>query len=271
VSDWSFDLTGRPLLTSALLVLAFVPLERAFAPRDDRRAEIGRDLLFASAGAIAIEVGIVFAVLPSLLVLHALAPPFEILSFARGRSWDAPAEVLVGLFVWDLSGFVYHRAAHRVPLLWRLHRVHHSSRDLDSLSAFRVHPVETCLLTLVQNAPLVLLGIPLGTHVLVLLLLRAHEVFVHSRLVVEPRVVRPWIALPAFHRRHHEEGAVPANFAALFPLWDRIAGTFETAPAAETRYTLAEWPSSTHPSAAPSSTARARSSSWRAPEAGRHA
>jgi sterol desaturase/sphingolipid hydroxylase (fatty acid hydroxylase superfamily) len=141
------------------------------------------------------------------------------------------AEVAVGLVVFELVGYAYHRLAHAVPWMWRLHAVHHSSERMDWLASFRQHPLEILLVTAAQNAPLVLLGLPLGSHALVLLLLRLNTVFVHSDLAIGPGWWSRLVATPGFHHRHHQREGAVRNYAALFPWIDRVFGTYDAAPA----------------------------------------
>jgi sterol desaturase/sphingolipid hydroxylase (fatty acid hydroxylase superfamily) len=133
--------------------------------------------------------------------------------------------------VFELVGYAYHRLAHAVPWLWRLHEVHHSSERTDWLASFRQHPLEILLMTLAQNAPLVLLGLPLGSHALVLLALRLNTVFVHADLPVPRGWWSEVVATPAFHHRHHQREGAARNFAAAFPWLDRLFGTHDAAPA----------------------------------------
>jgi len=135
-------------------------------------------------------------------------------------------DVAVGLALFELAGYGYHRLAHRVPLLWRLHEIHHSSETMDWLASFRQHPLEILLMTLAQNAPLVLLGIPLGAHAAVLALLKLATVFVHANIRIPDG---PWtlaVATPRFHHRHHQLGGAVRNYASLFPFIDVVFGTY---------------------------------------------
>ncbi len=113
-----------------------------------------------------------------------------------------------------------------MPFLWRLHEIHHSSETMDWLASFRQHPLEILLMTLAQNAPLVLLGIPLGAHAAVLALLKLATVFVHANIRVPEG---PWtlvVATPRFHHRHHQLGGAVRNYASLFPFIDVLFGTY---------------------------------------------
>jgi sterol desaturase/sphingolipid hydroxylase (fatty acid hydroxylase superfamily) len=104
---------------------------------------------------------------------------------------------------------------------------------MDWLASFRQHPAEVLLMTLAQNAPLVLLHVPLSAHATVLALLKINTVFVHANLRVP---AGPWsllLATPRFHHRHHQRGGPVKNYASLFPFIDRLFGTHsrETATA----------------------------------------
>lgn len=142
---------------------------------------------------------------------------------AAAREQLRPRSYRDSLF--ELAGYAYHRLAHRVPALWRLHAIHHTSDTMDWLAAFRQHPLEIVLMTLVQNLPLVLLGLPLGEHAWVVLLLRLNTVFVHSNLQM-PDWIGQLVATPRFHHRHHDRDLEGANYATLFPWIDRLFRTF---------------------------------------------
>ena len=137
--------------------------------------------------------------------------------------------VALAIVLFELVGYLYHRASHSSALLWRLHRIHHSAEEMDWLTSFRQHPLEIVLMTILQNAPLVLLGLPLGEHALVLLFIKANAVFVHSNLEVPKG---PWskvLAMPHFHHRHHQFGGAETksvNFAAMFPWIDRLFNSY---------------------------------------------
>ncbi|MBX7196112.1 MAG: sterol desaturase family protein [Sandaracinaceae bacterium] len=219
---------------AGLVGLAFVPIERVVSERSvSQRRALGTDLAFATLGQLFTR-GVLFVLLGALLaMLDAIAPPASMVSsLAVDHPVVASAlEVILGLAVFDVMGYAYHRLAHRAPLLSRLHDVHHSAETLDWLASFRQHPLEIALTTLAQNVPLVLLGIPLGSHALVVLLLRLNTVFVHSNVRVPEGPWTRWIATPRFHHRHHDRDRPAANFATLSPLLDRLFGTYDDARA----------------------------------------
>ena len=97
---------------------------------------------------------------------------------------------------------------------------------MDWLAGFRQHPLEVVLMTLVQNAPLVVLGLPLASYAAAIVFLQLHTLWVHSNIVLPLGPLRHLLATPDFHQRHHAVHAAPKNFAALFPAIDRLFGTY---------------------------------------------
>ncbi|MEM7151470.1 MAG: sterol desaturase family protein [Myxococcota bacterium] len=217
----------------ALTGLAFAPLERLYGRHRSPRADRATDLWFATAGRMLVQLGLIVIVGTALFALDEVALDTPLWAFIDHRGLRMAIEIGTGLVLFELAGYAYHRAAHAVPALWRLHEVHHSSERMDWLASFRQHPLEIVLVTLVQNAPLVLLGLPLGSHAIVLLLLELNTVFVHADLRLSRGSWMRWIASPHFHHRHHQRDGAPVNFAAMFPWIDRLFGTYvpdETGP-----------------------------------------
>jgi sterol desaturase/sphingolipid hydroxylase (fatty acid hydroxylase superfamily) len=223
------DAWWQPLVYALLAGCAFAPLEWLLPERDEHDAEHrhdagGRrrvDALFASVGALITHLLLAAATGLTLAALAHLRPYLDLDLGLRGG-----AALVAGFLLFELAGYAYHRAAHTVPALWRLHAVHHSAPRMDWLASFRQHPIEIVLMTLVQNVPLVLLGVPLGAHALIVLLLALGTVYVHANLRIDHPALRWLVATPRFHHRHHaREGAV-ANYAALLPILDRMFGTY---------------------------------------------
>lgn len=213
------------LVYAALAGGAFAPWEWLRPERDDHDGRMGWqiDLAFATVGAILTH------------ALMAVAVGATLATAARIEPWDPGlptwASVALGILVFEALGYGYHRAAHVVPALWRFHAVHHSADRMYWLASFRQHPVEIVLVTLVQNVPLVLLGISLGEHAVVVVSIRLGTVYVHSNVRVDVPLLRWLVATPRFHHRHHDRDAPAANFAALLPVFDRLFGTYSPARA----------------------------------------
>jgi sterol desaturase/sphingolipid hydroxylase (fatty acid hydroxylase superfamily) len=219
-------LVARPLLFVALAALAFLPLEHVAAVHGQRRRRFATDLAFATVGQVLVRFGLVVVTGLVLARLDRVALDRPLLaSIGDGRARFV-ADVLVGLLLFELGGYVYHRLAHTVPALWRLHEIHHSSETMDWLASFRQHPLEILLVTIAQNAPLVLLGVPLAAHAAMLVALKFATVFVHSNVRVPIGPLRFLVATPRFHHRHHQRGGPVANFASFLPLIDVLCGSY---------------------------------------------
>ncbi len=220
------------LLFAALIGLAFAPLERLFPLRDNHRARqsLTIDILFATVGACITRLALMLVLGFLLAEVQVIAVSFGLGALSPLSDLPAPLRVVLGLFVFELGGYAYHRLAHRVPLLFRLHAVHHSAPTMDWLAGFRQHPMEIVFMTIAQNVPLVVLGVPLGEHALIVLLLQINTIFVHSNLRL-PRLLELVIATPRFHHRHHDADRRTANYATLFSFLDRIFRTHDAADA----------------------------------------
>lgn len=225
------DLVLRLLAFTALAGLAFVPLEWLYGERHGPRRERLTDVGFATVGEWLAQLGVVVVVGAGLTLLDEVAREEPLWAGVGAGSLRDGLEIASGLLLFEVMGYAYHRAAHRVPALWRLHAVHHSAPRMDWLASFRQHPLEIVLMTLVQNAPLVLLGVPLGAHAMVLLLVRLNTVFVHANLRVPAGWWSQLVATPRFHHRHHQRTGPVCNYAAMFPWLDRLMGTFDAAQA----------------------------------------
>lgn len=221
------------IVFATLVGLAFAPLEALLPQHGLVRRAFATDVAFAVLGAFLTRALLALVVGGVLAQLDRLAPDAPILHIGGGGALSSLFEVLLGLVVFETMGYAYHRLAHRVPWFWKFHEVHHASETLDWLASFRQHPLEIVVATLVQNAPLVLLGIPFGPHATVVALLRIHTVFVHADLRVPLGPLRHVIATPRFHHRHHRRGGEVANFATLFPGIDRLFGTHADDEASE--------------------------------------
>jgi sterol desaturase/sphingolipid hydroxylase (fatty acid hydroxylase superfamily) len=138
--------------------------------------------------------------------------------------WLQAAIFLLGS---DLMMYWIHRVFHRAPL-WKYHAVHHSSEELDWISAARFHPVNIFLGSVATDVVLLLAGI--SPNVLVFLgpFTTAHSAFVHANLNWSLGPFRYLIAGPVFHRWHHTaaERGGDKNFASTFPFIDLAFGTF---------------------------------------------
>jgi len=145
--------------------------------------------------------------------------------------------ILAGVVILDLAIYWQHRLFHRLPWLWRLHRMHHSDTDFDVSTAIRFHPVEILLSMLIKIGVVLLFGIPALAVLLFEILLNATALFSHSnarlpRALEQP--VRLILVTPDMHRIHHSvvQAETDSNFGFNLALWDRIFGTYRAEPEA---------------------------------------
>ncbi|NJM50295.1 MAG: sterol desaturase family protein [Sphingomonadales bacterium] len=146
-------------------------------------------------------------------------------------SWPWWAEALLAFILLDFAVWLQHLVMHRVPILWRMHKVHHSDRDLDASSALRFHPFELILSTLYKSAWVALLGVPVMVALLFELWLNANALFNHSNIRLPKwadRLVRPLLVTPDMHFVHHSIVVAEQNrnFGFALSIWDRLFGVY---------------------------------------------
>jgi sterol desaturase/sphingolipid hydroxylase (fatty acid hydroxylase superfamily) len=137
-------------------------------------------------------------------------------------------QFVVALLVADATGYLWHRFEHRGGFWWRVHAVHHSSRQLDWLASARRHPLGSAVGRAVAFTPLALLGFTPDVLGGAAGLLTLWAIVLHANLRLSLRWLRFIVATPAFHQTHHalEHSGRGVNFAGLLPVWDVLGGTF---------------------------------------------
>ena len=153
------------------------------------------------------------------------------------NNWPMPVWAAVVLSVVLLDGVIYfqHVVFHFVPLLWRLHKVHHTDRDLDATSALRFHPIEIWVSMGIKLAAVALIGPPVVGAVAFEVILNATAMFNHGCVYMPPaldRILRLFVVTPDMHRVHHSvyPRETNTNFGFNLPWWDRLFGTYRAQP-----------------------------------------
>lgn len=158
------------------------------------------------------------------------------------------AAMVGGVLLLDGSFYLWHRANHCLPFLWRFHRVHHSDPDMDVTTALRFHAGEVLLSIGLRMLQLLLLGVPDAVFLGYGMAFQSAVLFHHANLRLPPRLDRAlsWlIVTPRLHGVHHsqERAETDSNFAVLTSLWDRMGGTLRrAADDRAVRIGLAEFP-----------------------------
>lgn len=150
-----------------------------------------------------------------------------------------PPWLAIGLSVvlLDLAIYGQHIVFHKVPVLWRLHRMHHSDPHFDVTTGLRFHPIEIVLSMLIKMAVVLLIGAPPEAVLLFEVILNAASLFNHSNIHLPPAVdatVRVLLVTPDMHRVHHSEirQETDSNYGFSVPWWDRLFGTYRQSPKA---------------------------------------
>lgn len=142
---------------------------------------------------------------------------------------------IVSLLVLDLAIYTQHLLFHKIPLLWRLHRLHHSDTAIDVSTALRFHPLEIILSMYFKIVIVLLLGAPATAVVLFEIILNATALFNHANLRLPEtvdRVLRLFLVTPDMHRVHHSirREETDSNFGFNLPWWDHLFGTYRPQP-----------------------------------------
>lgn len=216
--------------------LLFVPLERLAPLRPEQgtfRKEWTTDLGWFFTSHVTVQALSLVIMWPAAALAPRLAVPALQQTIAT-----LPLVVQLGviLVVADLTQYGLHRAFHEVPLLWRFHRVHHSSTALDWLAGSRLHLVDVVATRGLVLLPLAVIGFTPAAIYAYLTFVSLHAVFIHANFRPRSGWLERLLVMPHFHHWHHadELAAVNRNYAVHLPWIDRVFGT---------AYEPGRWPS----------------------------
>jgi sterol desaturase/sphingolipid hydroxylase (fatty acid hydroxylase superfamily) len=217
-------------------VLGAMMLWEALAPR--RGQAVGRLRRWpGNLGIVALDTLLVRLLFPAAAIGAALA--------AEAGGWGlfpalaAPAWLAVpaAVILLDLAIYLQHVLFHAVPVLWRLHRMHHADLEFDTTTGLRFHPIEILLSLGIKLGVIAALGTPAVAVLVFEVLLNATSMFNHGNVRLPAgidRALRWLVVTPDMHRVHHS--LVPretnSNFGFNLPWWDRLFGTYRAQPEA---------------------------------------
>jgi len=164
---------------------------------------------------------------------------------AEARGWGlfnllslpAAVSVIASVLLLDLAIWAQHALFHWLPILWRLHRMHHADLDVDVTTGIRFHPLEILLSLFIKFVVVTTLGAPALAVLIFEVLLNLSSMFNHANIRLAPRldrIARLLVVTPDMHRVHHSISRLEtdSNFGFNFPWWDRLFGTYRAQPEA---------------------------------------
>jgi sterol desaturase/sphingolipid hydroxylase (fatty acid hydroxylase superfamily) len=234
IDSWIMAHEAAVRISFFLGVFAVVAAWEILAPR--RRLRIPKTMRWTNnLGLVALNTLLLRLLFPAAAVGMA--------AFAARQGWgvfnylDAPylLGLAVSVVVLDFVIWLQHVMVHAVPLLWRLHRVHHADLDYDLTTGARFHPIEIVLSMLIKFTTIAVLGPPVLAVLIFEVLLNTTAMFNHGNLRLPrrlDRVLRWLVVTPDMHRVHHsvEDDEANSNFGFNLPWWDRLFGTYRDQP-----------------------------------------
>lgn len=206
------------------------------APR--RRLSVGRWPRWpGNLGILVVDILAVRVLVPTAAVgasLYAAGNGWGLINYLQLRLSVA---ALIGFLALDLVIYAQHVVFHKVPVLWRLHRMHHADLDIDVTTGVRFHPIEILISLAIKIAAILALGIPVVAVILFEVVLNVTSMFNHSNVAMPAwldRVLRLIVVTPDMHRVHHSilRRETDSNFGFNLPWWDRLFGTYRAQPEA---------------------------------------
>lgn len=247
----SWDTTARLVAFFGIFVL--MAAWEIIAPRRPKRDPLGRRwftnmalvlvdaVLLRGFGLLVVNALVLRVLFPATAVATAAWAAqndfglFNNAGFINGGALPGLAAGVFAFVFLDFAVWLEHVVSHKIPILWRLHRVHHADVDLDVTSGLRFHPLEI-ILSMGWKAGLVaLIGAPVLAVLLFEIVLNGMAMFNHSNVrIPEPvdRFLRLALVTPDMHRSHHSilREETDRNYGFNLSIWDRLFGLYTRAP-----------------------------------------
>lgn len=217
-------------------IFAAMALWELLAPR--RRQAFGRTRRWPSnIGVVVLDTLLVRLLFPITAVGVALLAEQHGWGLFHAQSAPAWLAVIASVILLDLAIYLQHVLFHAVPVLWRLHRMHHADLEFGVTTGARFHPIEILLSMGIKIGVVAALGAPAVAVLIFEVLLNATSMFNHGNVRLPERfdcVLRWLVVTPDMHRVHHSvlPRETNSNFGFNLPWWDRLFGTYRAQPAA---------------------------------------
>ena len=141
--------------------------------------------------------------------------------------------IVLSLILLDILIYWQHRLFHRVPILWRLHRVHHADAHVDTSTGLRFHPIEIILSILIKLIAVIVLGVPAIAVLIFEIALNGLALFNHANIRLPPAIERPArliLMTQILHRIHHSQviNETNSNYGFSVIWWDKLFGSYKS-------------------------------------------
>jgi sterol desaturase/sphingolipid hydroxylase (fatty acid hydroxylase superfamily) len=217
-------------------VLGMMVLWERLAPR--RQLQTSRSMRWVSNLGIVFIDSLILRLLPaySAIAIAVLAEK-EGWGLLNHISLPYGIKAAIGVILLDLAIYLQHAMFHGLPILWRLHMMHHSDLDFDTTTGIRFHPIEILLSMGIKMIIVLTAGISAFGVLIFEVLLNATSLFNHGNVRLPApvdRILRYFVVTPEMHRVHHSViiRETNSNFGFNLPWWDRLFGTYKAEPAA---------------------------------------
>ncbi len=143
--------------------------------------------------------------------------------------------VISSILLLDMLIYWQHRLTHKIPILWKLHRVHHTDLHIDTTSGVRFHPLEIMMSYVIKVGLIIAIGIPPLAVLIFEIILSTSSLFNHSNFTLPKKVerlIRFMIVTPDMHRIHHSVivSETNSNYSFSFSFWDKLFGSYVDKP-----------------------------------------
>ncbi len=230
---WKNELGIRLAFFLGILLIMFF-WER-FAPRRLLTTP-KRTRWFSNLGLVLIDAMTVRLVFPTALAGIALIAQQN--GWGLFNQFELPSllKIIFSILILDFVIYLQHVMFHVIPLLWRLHMVHHTDMDIDVTTGVRFHPIEIILSMGIKMITVILTGAPSLAVLIFEILLNGTSMFNHGNVRYSQQIdslLRLLVVTPEMHRVHHStiRWESNSNLGFNFPWWDRLFGTYRPQPA----------------------------------------
>ncbi len=215
-------------------VFAIMAVVEALWPRK-KRTQPRTTRWFTNIGIVVVDsitVRLIFPIVAVGVAIYASENGWGLLNLIAMPFW---LKVVISAVLMDMAIYWQHVASHKIPMLWRVHRMHHVDRDIDASTGTRFHPIEIVLSMLYKMAVIMVLGPAAFGVFLFEVLLNGSAMFNHANVRLPlwlDRIIRILFVTPDMHRVHHSvhRDETDSNYGFNLAIWDKIFGTYIDQP-----------------------------------------